>query len=344
MASLADVAGECGVSVSTVSRALNPETAHLVKADTRDRVAGAAERLGFRPNALARGLRSRHSSTVGVIVHDICDSYFAQHAKALGDALAAEGLLAVICNSERDPATELTYVQMLLDHKAAGVIFVGGGLADKDYRRRLAPLAGELAAYGGAAIALGPRLERWPAELPDNVGGAAAATRHLLELGHRRIAFVDGPAGLRTSEERRKGYLRALGESGIEPDEALIRPGDFTVEGGVSAAVGLLDSGVGFSAVFASNDATALGCLQELARRGVSVPQEVSVVGFDDAPAIRWATPALTTVAVPVEEMSTAAVARLMQHLRPASSPPPPRTRTHHCDLIIRDSTARRPL
>lgn len=296
--------------------------------------------LGFRPNALAQGLRGQYSKTIGVIVHDIRDPYFAEVARAVADAAAAEGFLAVVCNSGRDPATELRYIQQMIDYKAAGLLFVGGGLEGTAYRRDLASLVAAIEKYGGEVVALGPRLDRWPAEVPDNKGGAVLATEHLITLGHRRIAFVDGPVGLHTSSQRRAGYLQALQQAGIDADERLILPGDYSAPGGMQALAQLNASGVDFTAVFASNDAMAMGCLQELRHQGLRVPQDVSLVGFDDVPVVTWLDPPLTTVAVPMAEIGHAGVARLLDRLRGPDRRPNRRVNVHPCQLVIRQSVA----
>lgn len=338
--SQSEVASLSGVSVSTVSRALNPQTAHLVNPRTREQILSASSELRFRPNALARGLRGRYSNTIGVIVHDIRDPYFAEGARAVADAAAEAGFLAVVCNSGRDPETELRYIRQMIDYKTAGLLFIGGGLDNADYRRELAPLVAAIEAYGGGVVALGPRLDRWLAEVPDNQGGAVLATEHLIGFGHRRIAFIDGPPGLRTSRERRLGYEQGLLSAGIDRDARLVRAGGYDAVGGMQALADIVESGTGFSAVFASNDAMAIGCLHELRRRGMRVPEDVSVVGFDDVPVAQWLAPPLTTVVLPMAKIGRAGVARLLTRLQRPDGKRGRRVNVHPCGLIVRQSTA----
>lgn len=340
MASLAEVARASGVSVSTASRALTPRTEHMISVDTRERIFRIAEELGYRPNALARGLRSRYSSTIGVIVHDIRDAYFAETARAIEEAASAAGFLTVICNTGRDPAVELSYVEQLIDYKAAGLLFVGGGLENTDYRQKMTSLASSIGSYGGGVVALGPRADRWPAEVPDNSGGAELATNHLIELGHRRIAFIDGPDRLRTTAERRLGYVQALRHADLPVREELIHAGGYDAPGGAQALSRIIDAGAKFTAVFASNDAMAMGCLQELRRRRLQVPSDVSLIGFDDVPVVRWLDPPLTTVAVPMADIGRAGVARLLDHLRDPKRVSKRRVTVHRCELVQRSSTA----
>lgn len=336
--SLADVAALSGVSVATASRALSPGSTHPVSAATRLRVEEAAAQLGFRPNSLARSFQSRRSSTIGVLIHDVRDPYFNEFARAASDAAQAAGYLTVICSTDRDPVRELRYVEMMVDSRVAGLLLVGGGLEHRAYEQGMRLLLGQMAAYGGVAVALGPRTGRIPAELPDNVGGARLATEHLIGLGHRRIALIDGPAALRTSKERRRGYETALSEAGLDAEPALVVPGFYSMEGGARAAAKLVEAHPAPTAIFASNDSMAIGALNELRRRRVSVPADISVVGFDDIPMAALWDPPLTTVSVPMAAIGAAGVERVIRLLR--GSDGAPRTVIHPTELVARASTA----
>jgi LacI family transcriptional regulator len=338
--SLAEVARRSGFSLATASRALNPDSSHPVSEATRRRVAEAADTLGYRLNALARGLKNRRSRTVGVIVHDIRDPYFNECARGVANAAESTGFLTFICNSDRRPETELRYVEMLQENRAAGVLFVGGGFENATYR---AELRGHIAAirdYGGEAIALGPRSDRLPAEVPDNRGGARQGTEHLIQLGHERIAYIDGPAGLKTSSARLAGYRDAIEAAGLPFDPELVLPGDFSEIGGALATRALLESGIDFTAIFSSNDITVLGCRQVLGEFGLRAPDDVSLVGFDDIPVVRWLNPPLTTVAVPMTEIGTAGMQRLIALLEgDESARRMRRVNVHPTQLVVRGST-----
>lgn len=336
--SLVEVAARSGVSVSTASRALNPDSRHPVSASTRRRVEEVAVELGFRPNSLARSFQLRRSNTIGILIHDVRDSYFSEFARAASDAAQGAGYLTIICSTDRDPERELRYVEMMVDNRVAGLLLVGGGLENRAYERGMKSLLKDLAAYGGVAVALGPRAGQIPAELPDNLGGASQAAEHLIELGHRRIALIDGPPALRTSKERRRGFQLALEAAGLKPDPALIVPGNYTTEGGAKAMAQLLALESPPTAVFASNDAMAIGSLNELRRRGVSVPDEVSVVGFDDIPIAALWDPPLTTVSVSMAAIGAAGMARVMRLLN--GSDRGQRTVIHPAELVMRGSTA----
>jgi LacI family transcriptional regulator len=331
---LSDVARRARVSKTTASRVLNPTSQHPVKQLTRQRVLRVAASMGYRPNPMARALRTRQQPTIAVLVHDVTDLYFAEIVRGATIAASRSGFLTVVCSSSRDPATELKYLEMLSLSRVAGVIFAGGGLEDVSYKRAIRIHAANIRSYGGVLVALAPRADRWPAELPDNEGGAHLATEHLLALGHRDIAMISGPINLRTSREREHGYQQALTAQGLA---ARLAVGDFTRQGGARAMAELL-AGPHLSAVFVSNDAMAVGALAELRRRGVAVPGDMSLVGFDDVPGLDYLHPALTTVRVPMADLGAAGANRVLKLLSGADRGP--RVRTHPVELVLRESTA----
>jgi LacI family transcriptional regulator len=282
----------------------------------------------------------RRSDTFAVLVHDIRDPYFSECARGVTDAAEAAGYLTMICNSDRDPATELRYLDLLQSHRVAGVLFAGGGFEDPAYRKRVRHQIEAMRDYGGYAITLGPRAERMPGEIPDNRDGARQATAHLLELGHERIGFVAGPPKLRTSTERLAGHRDALEAAGLALDPSLVAPGHFSEEGGAEATRLLLERDPRVSAIFAANDAMALGALQAITARGLRVPDEVSLVGFDDVSYVRWLDPPLTTVRVPMRELGRRAVTRLLTFLRDEDGIQARRVNVHPLELVVRQSTA----
>jgi LacI family transcriptional regulator len=331
---LSDVAKHAAVSLTTASRALDPDNDHPVNASTRARVQAAAVRLSYRPNPMARALRTKRVPTIAIVVHDVSDPYFAEVVRGATRAASAKGFLTIVCSSDRDPSTELRYVEMLCLSRASGVIFAGGGLDEARYRRAMSGYARSIADYGGAIVALAPRFERWPSELPDNRKGARLVIEHLLALGHVGIAMIGGPAALRTSRERELGYVDAMKAAGCKPH---IVAADFTTAGGALAMSRLLRD-PSLTAVFVASDTMALGALAELRRRGIRVPEDVSVAGFDDIPGLEFIHPNLTTVHVPMAELGAAGVARLLSELDGDSRGV--RVRLHPVQLVIRESTA----
>jgi LacI family transcriptional regulator len=296
MASLADISRRAGVSIATASRVLNGSS-HPVSDATRSRVLAAADELGYRPSELARALVKRTSRIVGVIVGDIVDPYFAEIARGVEDVAAGVGHLTMVCNADRRPAAELAHLGVLRDYHAAGVIFAGSGYEHAAEEPALREAVAELQAAGSVVIALAPRDLDCPSVLVDNRGAARDATEHLLELGHRRIAFVEGPAGLHTSHHRRDGFEAAIAAAGAE---AVVLPGGFEFEAGAAAADALLASELP-DAVLGVNDEVAIGLLTGLRRAGVDVPGRVSVAGIDDTRPARLVD--LTSVSLPLHEL-----------------------------------------
>lgn len=333
---LADVARDAAVSLTTASRALDSDNDHPVSERTRARVVAAAARLGYRPNPMARALRTRRVPTIAIVVHDIADPYFAEIVRGATAAASTRGFLTVVCSSERDPQTELRYMEMLCLSRVSGVIFAGGGLNEANYRRQMSGFARSIVHYGGAIVALAPRSEAWPAEVPDNQAGAVLVTEHLLSLGHERITMISGPATLQTTGERELGYIAAMKAARARPH--VVRT-DLTAAGAAKAVAGLVKDLP--TALFVASDSMALEVLSNLRRRRVQVPEDVSVVGFDDIPGLEFIDPPLTTVHVPMAQLGAAGVERLLGQLDGADRTK--RTKLHPVQLVVRQSTARPP-
>ncbi len=334
-AALSDVAREAKVSPATASRALNPTSTHPMREATKERVLAAAAGLGYQPNLVARGLRKQHLPMMAVVVHDITDAYFAEIVKGATMAAARAGYLTIVCSSDRDPQAELDYVGTLSKLSVAAVLFAGGGLDDEQYQRTVRQHQRTIQSYGGVVVALAPRAEKWPAEVVDNRGGAAMAVRHLADLGHRSIVHVAGPSLIRTSREREQGYREAMAALGLEP---LVIPGDFRQTSGAGAVRRLLDENSPFTALFLGNDVMALGAISELQQRGLRVPRDISIVGFDDIPGLDYGSPGLTTVRAPMALLGAAGVSRALKLM--AGGHDDHGVRVHSVDLVIRGSTA----
>jgi LacI family transcriptional regulator len=332
-ANITDVARRAGVSTATVSRVLNRN--YPVSDGVRQRVLEAVRDLGYVANAHARALLTSTSGTVGVILHDVSDPYFAEIVRGIQEVAAREDRLVVICNSLREPAREITYIEMLRAHRVDAIIMAGGHILDDEYLIALREQAIQLRAQGSRLVLCGRHPVRADAVVPHNTAGGARLARHLLEHGHRRIAHVTGPANLSTTQDRLDGYLGALASYAVEPDPALLVTGDFTREGGYEATERLLAAGTAFTAVCAANDLTAVGVLACLRDHGLRVPEDVSVAGFDDLPVARDVTPALTTIRVPMVEMGR-------QSMRLALRDPnaPHELVRLETDLVVRQSVA----
>jgi LacI family transcriptional regulator len=332
---LQDVALHAGVSLSTASRVLSGSR-DRVSAALRERVLDAAAELHYVPNAHAQALVSASTSMVGVVVHDVSDPYFSEIARGVLRVANDNDLLVLICNTYRDPNRELQYVLALRSQRVRAVVLAGSGFTDPDVERRTTAALVGVEASGGRAVLIGRHRAGVDSVLPDNVGGARLMGKHLLELGHRNIAVVAGPPHLTTIEDRLSGFRSALEDGGVDLPQSRIVATDFTRDGGYEGTARLLESDPETTAIFALNDAMAIGVLTALRDHGAAVPDDISVVGFDDIPIARDLTPALTTIRLPMDIMG----ARAMQ-LALRRQAKDPRRITTDATLITRDSAAK---
>jgi LacI family transcriptional regulator len=350
-ATLRDVAARAGVSVSTVSRVVTGAVA--VDPTTAEKVRDAVAVLGYTPNLLARSFRRRVTHTIGLLVPDNSNPFFAELARAIEDAGFAEGYSVVLCNSDLSAAKQAAYIDVLLAKQVDGLILVSSGLiqhgagqADGDANRQADGQAevARIRAAGVPCVVVDRDLGETPVDqvLVDNRLGGALVGEHLVGLGHRRIACIVGPSDLTPSAGRVAGFRQALADRGLAvAPEALVR-GDGRPEGGGGAARDLLARGVAFTAVFAFNDQMAAGAIGALRRAGLRVPEDVSVVGFDDIPHASATYPALTTVAQPIEEIGAAGVRLLLDRI---AWPDAPWARIElPTRLVVRESTGPPPV
>ncbi|HXF56099.1 MAG TPA: substrate-binding domain-containing protein [Actinomycetota bacterium] len=285
---------------------------------------------------MAQALATARTYTIGAIVHDISDPYFAEVVRGLEDEARLAGYQVFVCSSDRDPGRELSYVQALISYRVDGLVFAGGGIEDRAYQRELAAVVEGFRGTGGAVVALAPNALRVPSITVDNYAGTRDIARYLLGLGHRRIGFVSGPPHLRTSRVRLAGYRAALREAGVRFDPDLVETGWFTTEGGAKAVASLLERCPDLTAVVAANDVMAFGVLHELAGRGLRVPQEVSVAGFDDVQMAAFLQVPLTTVHMPMYQVGREGARAVLDILAGR----PVRSRRLPVQLVIRGSTA----
>lgn len=326
---LAEVARAAGVSASTVSRILNG-TAN-VSAEKREAVQRTLTRLNYRPNVLARGLASGRTMSVGVLTQDISSPFYGDTLRGLEQGLAGSGYHPLVISGHWRAQEEMEAIDFLVSRRVDGVVVLGGVAPDGKLREVAAHLP--LAALGRRV----PGLDGQCLYL-DNHSGARAATRHLLELGHRAVAHIAGAPSHRDAQDRLGGYRAALEEAGLPFDPGLVLEGDFLEQSGFLAATRLIEGRRNFTAIFAANDQMAYGARLALYRRGLRVPEDVSLVGFDDLPSSVYTTPPLTTVRQPTYEMGVEAAAWVLRALRGQPAPLPPLG----VNLILRESTTRR--
>jgi LacI family transcriptional regulator len=308
VSTIKEVARSAGVSVATVSHVLN--NTRYVSPQLAERVLDAASELGYTPDGRARSLRLRKTQTIGLIVPDV-NPFFAELARIIEDQGFAAGYTTILGNADGHPDRERKYLETLISKRVDGLI-----LASTLHNAEALEV---LIARSGTPVVLVDRELEFPGVdvvLADNLGGGHAATKHLLGLGHTRIACITGPSELAPSSGRAEGYRRALAEAGVEPASEHVVRGDFTFAAGREAMRSILDADDTVTAVFAANDLAAIGAMSTLADRGLSVPGDVSVVGFDDAFPAALVAPPLTTVRQPLVEMGLTAVSLLLARMR----------------------------
>lgn len=332
MTTITDVAKRAGVAPVTVSRVLN--TAPNVNSATRARVEQAIAELGYVPNVAARSLRSKRTRTLAFIVPDITNAFWTTVARGVEDAAQTHGYSVLLCNTDEDLDKQQRYLDIMVSQRVDGVIIAP---CDAD--------AGNLARlrrHHIATVVIDRRIEGWDVDTvySDSISGAYALTRHLIGLGHTRIAMLSGPEGAATAEDRIAGYRLALTGAGIPVDPRLIRRGGFSWQAGSELTKQILDEGLAPTAIFAANNAIALGVISALGERGLRIPGDVALVCFDDYPYIASFFPFLTVVAQSVYEMGATAAQLLLERLESPASLPARRV-VLPVRLIIRHSCGR---
>jgi LacI family transcriptional regulator, galactose operon repressor len=307
MATLADVARRAGVSQATASRIINGSP-KLVTDELRTRVLRAVEELHYVPNAHAQMLARAQRTAVGVIAHDISDPYFAEITRGLQRVATEHGRLVIVCNSYRDPERELEYVELLRAHQVAAIVLAGSGYHNPAFTKALNVKLDAYTSTGGRVTVIGRHERNGDAVLPQNEVGGFLIGAELFALGHRKVGVIAGPKVLTATTDRLAGLRRAAREHGRTLPAKRVVYADFDRDSGALAASKLLDATPDLTAIVALNDSMAIGALTLLRERGVSVPADLSVVGFDDMPVARDVTPALTTVRLPLAEMGALAM------------------------------------
>ncbi len=332
MATIKQVADHARVSVATVSRVVN--NTGYVSADLRERVEKAMNALNYKPSALARSLRRQETLTIGVMLPQLNQPFFSTLAFAIEKTLFANDYKTLICSSEEDIEKEAAYVDMLLRQRVDGVIIVPTGRSTDNMNRLINGLVPAVLVDRDIP---GVQVNR---VLCDNVDGGRQAIRHLLELGHRRIAIIGGPGYSQAIEERIRGVKLGYKELGLPYAEANFIMSELKeFDNGYQVANQLLRAPHRPTAIFALTDVTAVGVLHAAAEVHLKLPDDLSVVGFDDIPLAAHSIPALTTVAQPIYEMGATAAHLLLAHL--SSEQPEEQTVTLPTQLIVRNSTAR---
>jgi len=328
---MSDVAREAGVSLMTVSRVINNKDD--VSSETRQRVLDVITSLGYSPSAIARSLATKETRTIGLVLPDVANPFFADITRGVEYLAYSEGYHVFLCNTEEDAQRELSVVQSLEQKRIDGLILCSSRLEDEillDLLKRLP-----------AVVMINRRLKQ-DIDIPynsvslDEAQGGRLATEHLIRRGHQRIGFLAGPSTSYSGAGRSKGYLAALQQAGVQPEPGWASHCAPSVEGGEAATRQLLANYPELTALFCYNDLVAVGALQACKALKRRVPQDLAVVGFDDIPLSALVSPTLTTCHVPRYDLGAMAVEALIARLR--DCPDGCQQSILQTELIIRDS------
>ena len=305
---LKDVAKEAGVSVSMVSRVLG--NYGYFSEETKRKVLEAAKKVGYEPNVIARGLRTRKTKAIGVIISDVVTFFFTTLVRGIEDVARESGYSVILCNSDENPVKEREYLATLYEHNVDGLI-VSPSPGNHNYLKKLVK--------AGVPLVLVDRAVRGikaPTIIVDNEAGSYEAINHLISLGHRRIGIITGLRGVMTSEERLAGYKRALEKNGLPIEKELIKEGDFRREKAYKATQEFVRMKNPPTALFVCNEPMTSGALLALKENKIKIPEEMAIVGFDDPVWASFTTPALTTVTQPSYSMGTLACQTLLKEIK----------------------------
>lgn len=323
-----DIALKANVSKSTVSRVINESTPVAPEKETA--VLAAMEELNYQPNIFARGLVRGQSLTIGALTQNIGSPFYDVIMRGIIKGLDGSGYSPIFADGQWHTEQEKRALQTLLDRQVDGLIVVGGTLSGQTLselqeRVPIIIVARDLVELNGRCLFI------------DNVQAAYEVTRYLIEAGHRQIAQISGILTHQDAQRRLEGYQQALTEAGINYNPDLVIEGNFQRQSGVLAVETLISRGQNFSAIFSANDQMAFGARLALFRRGIRVPEDVSLIGFDDQPDSAYMTPPLTTVRQPAEAIGKAAAQAMLHQLKGTPYEMP----TFSTELIIRESVAR---
>ena len=315
---MADVAREAGVSLMTISRVINDKGD--VSPATRQRVLAIIERLGYRPSGIARGLATQRTGTLGLVLPDVANTFFANVARGAEQEAYARGYNVFLCNTNEDPQREIDLLQSLDEKRVDGVVLCSSRLQDAELR--------SLLSHHPAVVLVNRQIEGdgvCSVMIDDEYGGRLA-TQHLLQAGHRAVGFLAGPSLSQSGRQREDGYRAALSEAGLPDSPSWIRHCPPMVEGGLSAAKELLAAQPELTALLCYNDLVAVGVLRACVELGRRVPGDLAVVGYDDIPLADLVTPPLTTCRVPQYKLGEWAVQLLLDRIDGSES---------QCDPVV---------
>lgn len=333
-ATLKDVAERAGVHISTVSRVLNSSQRRMVSDDVAERVRTIATEMGYRVNPFGYGLRTKKSRAIGVVIPDLTNPVFPPMIRGMEHALREVGYTAIFADSNESVETERKIVEQMQMRQVEGLVLASAHRADKIV---------EDAINQGLPVVLINRTSEHADIISvtnDDFAGSMMAVEHLIELGHRNIAHLAGPRHLSTGNNRRKGYLAAMKKHGLVSNQKLVVTCPaFGINDGAKGFNKLIDKELPFTAIFAGNDAIALGCYKAIAELGLSCPKDISIIGYNDMPLVDMVHPRLSTVRFNLYEMGASAANALVQLIEEDTDIVQPSVLEPK--LVVRDSTAR---
>jgi LacI family transcriptional regulator len=313
MATLKDVAKKSGVAVGTASAVINNKS--WVSEKIRRRVLKAIEELNYQPNQLARNFRTQKTNTIGIIVPDITNPFFPQVIRSIGAIAHQNGYSIILCDSNEDYQLGIEAFHVLLDKKVDGIILIGGVVPKKELVKHLTkkhPLIVVIERdYGIPEIAT---------VVVDAIKGGYLATKHLLDLGYNKIGIITGPLEdddfYQGSFGRYEGYKKALQDYNISFNPSMVKQADFSLKGGYQATKEFLKNDSQIQAIFAFNDLMAIGAMEAIKEKGLQIPEDIAVVGYDDIPEASYVFPALTTIRLPKAQLGKTAVEILLNYFK----------------------------
>jgi len=300
-----DVANLAGVHPSTVSRVINGDS--RISEKTKNKVLLIIKKLGYTPNAIARGLKTKRTYTLGMLIPDITNPFFAEIARGAEDTANVNGFNIILCNTDDKLKKERTYLDILKEKRVDGLILGTAHTKDKSIL--------ELEKNNFPYILVSRNIEGLDKNciIVDDVAGGIMATEYLIKLGYRKIAHITGPLRVRSAINRLKGYKFALKKHQIEYNEELVEEGDFRIKGGYQAMKKFLELPESPTAIFAANDLMALGAIQAIQKKKYHIPKDFCIIGFDDIRSASFVYPPLTTIRQPMLEMGALAVKMLLR-------------------------------
>jgi len=331
MTTIKDVATEAGVSVATVSRVINNEK--YVSEDMREHVLKVISEMNYQPDAVARGLRTKSTHIISLVIPDICNPYFPEVSRGVQSVADLHKYIVVLCNTDRSLKRELEFYEKLSMQKVEGII-INPSSSKKEEIDLLHDLEIPV-----VLISSQRALEDFDIVMVDNKQGAALAVNHLIELGHRRIGLVGGVREVSSARQRREGFIKALKKAGLTVYQELLTEGTFDHEGGYQCMKSILSLKERPSAVFAANDIMAIGGISAIYESGLRIPEDISLIGFDDISFAKMTYPKLTTISQPMYETGKVATELLFQRIDNLSESLPPQKVVLSHNLVIRETT-----